>query len=439
MAVPMAHRPCPGRSSPTGTWYDQEVTVGGGSTVPLRRNAPFQLLWWGRAVGGIGNALAFLAFPLLAQQTLGGSHAAGLTLVADQLGELTTLLVAGVVADRVDRGRLLIAATALQLVAVGSVVALLATRHLTLPAMLVSVFAAGVAWSLYGTAETAAVAQVVPPTQRAEAAGLNQTRGFVVGLVAAPLGGVLFAFHHQLPFVLDIALGLVLVVALLMVRGRLRVGRGTDHLPRGVVAQAREGFSILLRDPVQRRILLALAVINAVDPLLVLALVAISVRAGHGGTGTGLIYGAGIALGLAGSFVTPRLLRGARPGVAAIAAIWLIGLCLAGMAATTGRLWAAGACYALTFLAIPVLAAVFVGYRVARTPQRLQGRSAAATGLIVLGFRPVVSLVAGFALGASVAGSVAVGAAVVGLLALLLTLTRNIRRMPPAADWAVES
>ncbi len=108
--------------------------------LPLRRNSTYQLLWWGRALGGIGNALTFLAFPLLAQERLGGSHAAGLTLVADQIGELATLLVAGVLADRFDRKRLLVAATLLQLVSVGTVVRLVATDHLSLPALLVTVF-----------------------------------------------------------------------------------------------------------------------------------------------------------------------------------------------------------------------------------------------------------------------------------------------------------
>lgn len=405
---------------------------------PLSRNTDFQLLWWGRAIGGIGNGLAFLAFPLLAQQRLGGSHAAGLTLVADQVGLLSTLLAAGVLADRVDRRRLLLAATALQAVAVGVVLVLLVRDALTLPALLVCVFVAGGAWSLYGTAETAAVAQVVPGSQRAAATTRNQVRAFVVGLLAAPLGGVLFTVDDRLPFAIDVVLVLVLAGALLAIRRTLAPDRGAPRR-EGLVAQAREGFDFLLRDRVQRRILLALLVVNAVDPVLVLAVIAIANRAGHGATGTGFVFGAGTALGLLGSVVTPRLMRNPRPGLIAVGALWLLALALAGMAGATGALPLAGACYALTFLAVPVLSAVFIGYRVARTPQQLQGRSQAASALVVLSLRPVVAAVAGYALGGSLAVSVTVTAVAVSALALWMTVSPGLRTMPPADQWAVDA
>lgn len=408
------------------------------AVTPLSHNTDFQLLWWGRAVGGIGNGLAFLAFPLLAQQRLGGSHAAGLTLVADQIGLLSTLLAAGVLADRVDRRRLLLAATALQVVAVATVLVLLARDTLTLPALLLCVFVSGGAWSLYGTAETAAVAQVVPGPQRAAAATRNQVRAFVVGLLAAPLGGILFTVDDRLPFAIDVVLVLVLAAALLAIRHRLVPDHRTPR-PESLVAQAREGFDFLLRDRVQRRVLLALLVVNAVDPVLVLAVIAIANRAGHGATGTGFVFGAGTALGLLGSFVTPRLVRNPRPGLVAVGALWLLALALAGMATATGVLPLAGTSYALTFLAVPVLSAVFIGYRVARTPQRLQGRSQAASALMVLSLRPVVAAVAGYALGASVTLSVTVTAVAVGVLALWLTVSPGLRAMPPADQWAVDA
>jgi predicted MFS family arabinose efflux permease len=404
--------------------------------VPLSRNVDYQLLWWGRAVGGVGNSLAFFAFPLLAQEHLGGSHAAGLTLVADQLGLLTSILGAGLLADRVDRRLLLLAATGLQLVAVTAVLGLLAAHALTLPRMLISVFVAGVAWSIYGTAETAAVAQVVPGVQRAEAAARNQVRSYLVALLVAPVGGLVFTLNDRLPFAIDVALVIVLAGALLGIRRRLLPDPQGGGGRGGLLAQAREGFEFLLRDRVQRRVLVILVVVNAVDPVLVLAVLAIANNADHGGTGTGFIYGAGTALGLAGSLLTPRLLRRARPGLFAVGALWLLAAAMAAMAAATGLLPLAGACYALTYLSVPVLMAVLIGYRVARTPPQLQGRSQAASALMVLALRPVVAAVAGFTLGGHLSSSIGVSAGVVGLLALWSTLSPVLRTMPPAAQWS---
>src|SRR5580698_2157873 len=89
--------------------------------VPLRRNRDFQLLWGGQAVSLLGSQTSKIAYPLLVLAMTGSPAKAGIAGFAAMLGYLLFPLLAGSIADRCNRKRLMISCDAIRLLAVGSI------------------------------------------------------------------------------------------------------------------------------------------------------------------------------------------------------------------------------------------------------------------------------------------------------------------------------
>src|SRR5512136_103846 len=82
------------------------------------RNRNFTLLWTGQLVSTIGSALTSLAASILVYRITGSALSVGLMLMATALPTLLLGLVAGVVVDRYDRRRIMIAADLLRAILV---------------------------------------------------------------------------------------------------------------------------------------------------------------------------------------------------------------------------------------------------------------------------------------------------------------------------------
>ncbi|HYJ28328.1 MAG TPA: MFS transporter, partial [Nocardioides sp.] len=74
----------------------------------LSRNRDFTVLWIGDTVSELGSALSMFAFPLIAYALSGSAITSALVEAAYLGGLCATLLPAGVLADRVDRRRIML-------------------------------------------------------------------------------------------------------------------------------------------------------------------------------------------------------------------------------------------------------------------------------------------------------------------------------------------
>src|SRR5690242_10306186 len=83
----------------------------------LRHHHDFTLLWIGQTVSELGTRVSMFAFPLITFALTGPAWAAALVQASEFIGLAAMLLPAGVLADRVDRRRLLRAASALGVLA----------------------------------------------------------------------------------------------------------------------------------------------------------------------------------------------------------------------------------------------------------------------------------------------------------------------------------
>src|SRR4051812_21690388 len=96
------------------------------------RHRDFRLLFAGQTVSLIGDA-AFVTALGWKTFTLAGSAKLGIVLLCQSSAVLTTLLIGGVLADRLSRRRLMIVSDLTRLVAVGALAGVDASGHLTFP------------------------------------------------------------------------------------------------------------------------------------------------------------------------------------------------------------------------------------------------------------------------------------------------------------------
>ncbi|GAA3453616.1 MFS transporter [Dactylosporangium matsuzakiense] len=158
--------------------------------VPLRRNRDFQVFWAAQALSALGSSFSLVALPLLVLHATGSVAQMGLiTGVAGAAG-VASGLIAGVVADRHDRRRLMVACDAARLVLYGAVPLLWWTAGEVVWALYPLMAAASVATMVFDVACSAAVPALVDRDQITAAnSRLEGTyaAGFVLGPVAAGL------------------------------------------------------------------------------------------------------------------------------------------------------------------------------------------------------------------------------------------------------------
>ena len=209
------------------------------------RNRDFRLLWVGSLVSSLGSWLLVLALPAHVFLVTGSLRDTGLILAAQYLPALVLGPVAGVLTDRWDRRRLMIATSVFR---AGSVaVMLLGTapgRYWVLYAALVAENAGGVLYGPAALARTPAIVGTGPLLNSANA--LNAVADGAVRLIGGPLGGVLLTLLGIKWLICADALSyLISATAIAMTS---RPSRDQAHRRAGVVMRSRPS-----RDQVHRR------------------------------------------------------------------------------------------------------------------------------------------------------------------------------------------
>jgi MFS family permease len=153
----------------------------------------FRLLWTGALISSLGSWLLVIAIPAHVLQVTGSLRDTGLTLAAEYLPPLVLGPAAGVVTDRWDRRRLMIATSLLRAGAVAVMLAGIAPgRYWILYAALVAESGGGVLYSPAERARTPAIVGTGPLLSSANS--LNSFADGAVRFIGGPLGGILLAF-----------------------------------------------------------------------------------------------------------------------------------------------------------------------------------------------------------------------------------------------------
>lgn len=156
----------------------------------LARNRDFTVLWIGETVSELGTALSAFAFPLITYAMTRSALLTSLVEFAYLLGLCAALLPAGVLADRVDRRLVMLACSAVGLLAFSSAAVAGVLGVLTLPHLFAVALVGGAAFGCMGPAMASAIRTVVSTEDLPTALSQNQARQHVASLLGGPLGGV---------------------------------------------------------------------------------------------------------------------------------------------------------------------------------------------------------------------------------------------------------
>lgn len=378
----------------------------------------FWRLWTASTISNLGDGVLLAAMPLLAASLTDDPAAvAGMTAAAT-LPWLLFGLVAGVIADRVDRVRLMVAVDIVRGAAVGVVALAVAADAATLPLLYLAVFALGVAETLFDSASMAVLPGVVPADELERANGrLFGAQLTANSFVGPPLGGLLFAAAAALPLAVDAATFLVSAVLLVAVRAKRQSVPKRQTLTRDVA----EGLRFIWGHRVIRAFAVGAAVINlsftAANAILVLFA---REELGLGDTGFGLLL-AGAAVGnVAGAAISARTATWLGRTRAVLAAVLAFSASLAVLAVSRHAVLAAAA-LAVFGLAGEVWNVIAVSYRQAVVPEHLLGRVMATYRVIAYGAFPVGAAMGGV-LGRTVGLRAGIGVGAVLTLGLFFYL-----------------
>jgi predicted MFS family arabinose efflux permease len=401
---------------------------------PLWRNREFTFLWTSQSLSDLGGAIAQLAVPLLVLEMTGSAVQAGVVGTAAQIAKLVARLPAGVLADRVDRRRAMLACDVIRLIAFVALAATVATGRADLT-VIASVAVLDAACSaLFNTVEHAALRSIVPTEQLPAAVARNEARSYGTSLAGPPLGGLLFGVTHALPFLGNALSYLASLVGIALIRKPLQAER--DERPPGHAAALAEGVRFVFTDPFLRAVMVIAAPLNFALTGTIFTII-VMLQRNHVEPGmiglTETIVGAG---GLAGSFAAPALQR-LLPFARLIRFIcWAAVALLVASSLLTGSVTAAVP-VSLAFFLGPSCNAALFGYQAAITPDRLQGRVLSVIFLAAMSATAAAPVLAGvFVTAWGPRTAVLIFAASVAVAALTATIAAGIRTMRPAEEIA---
>jgi MFS family permease len=401
----------------------------------LSRNRDFTVLWIGDTVSELGSALSMFVFPLIAYALSGSALTAALVEAAYLGGLCATLLPAGVLADRFDRKRIMLASSAAGCLSHTSLALAGALGALTLPHLVAVALVTGVAAGAFNPAQTSAIRTVVATEDLPTALSQNQARQHVASLLGGPLGGALYAVTRWLPFAVDAVSFAVACVTV----SRVRTDLSAPHRRREPLRrQLTEGFAFMWARPFFRTLMTWAALANLVTNAIFFVVVMRMVQAGVPAAQIGLVSTAAGVGGILGAMLAPSLIHRLPTGRLTVLIGWMCCLPLVPLAFSAG-VWTACASTFFLLLLNPAGNAGIGSYRMAVTPEHLQGRVGSTSQFVSMSVMPLAPLLGGYLLEHQ-GGTVAISALVVAsaLLAALLTSSRSIRSVPRPSEWVVE-
>jgi hypothetical protein len=402
---------------------------------PLLRNRSYMLLMTGLTAESLGAGVALFAVPLVAYGLTGSVVQAGVVAAVGQVGALLATLPAGVVADRVDRRRLVVAAASAGTLLWTTVAVAAGLGSLTAWHLAAVLFGASVVGALVDPATSGAFRSVVPVPQLPTALAAAQGRDAAASLLAGPLGGVLYAVSHAVPLAAAAVGHAATAVCTWLVRDPLN-GDVAEARATRPVAALREGLRFVWSIPLFRALLGLLVVINVAFGGMMIGINLELVRSGTAPLLIGLVdlaVGVGI---LAGALLAPRLVARVRAGVLVVVSLAVLAVGAVAMAVLQTYL-AYVVLLPFALLLVPAANACLSGYAAAVTPPRLQGRLSSVLGLTGLAAGPLVPLV-----GSGLLERFGLGVALTALAGLLvatvavLSTVRSLWQVGTPDTWA---
>lgn len=272
------------------------------TVAPARLGRSFRWLLGSSWISNIGDGIILAAAPLLVASETREPLLVASAWTLQFLPTVLFSLFAGVVADRVDRRRLIVLANIARVAVLGVLVATIVTGEVDIVVVLASVFVLGIAETFADTT----TATILPMLVAKRDLGLANARviaGMVTlnQLVGPPVGALLFGLGRSFPFVTQMVC--VVVSILLVLRIQLpehRLEKTGD--PRSIRKDMREGLAWVWHHAAVRTLVLTIVTFNVTFGAAWSVLVLYSLeRLDMGEIGFGLLTSALAAGGIVGT------------------------------------------------------------------------------------------------------------------------------------------
>jgi MFS family permease len=424
----------------TPTSAVRDAAAEGAAALPLRTNRSFRAYWVGEAVTLAGSSVHGVALPVIAVLELDASPGqVSLLAAAATVPAFVLALPAGVAGDRYPKKKIMIG-TDLAAAAVVTVVPVCwAAGVLSVPVLYAVALLLGALTVLHQAASIAIVPEIVdrahmhPANARiAGAFSLADTAGTYGGtLVVGLLGAVRALWLDSVSYLFS---------AWCAFQIRPDSARRTADRPARMGAAIREGVRYVMRDPIQRPLVLSLAGLAYADGLVTTYFAyTLLTRLDFGSTGLGLVMGVTAAGGVAGAVIATRVVD--RFGPARVMLTGFLAYAVCGVPLLVARpepvwLGVIAAAGALRTAAAVAAGTTQRSLRQQLCPPELQSRAQQTSVWLVTGLRPAAALTAG-----AIAAVFSVHAALIAGTALYLvpagllwaSPVRRLTTMPTAA------
>jgi predicted MFS family arabinose efflux permease len=228
---------------------------------PSRLGAPFRWLLGAFWVSNLGDGIALAAGPLLVASQTADPFLVALAVVLERLPWVLFGLLAGVVADRFDRRRILVGVQLARAAVLAAVSMTIVTERVDVAVVLVALFLLGTAETFADTTASTLLPMIVP----SDDLGLGNARimGGIITLnqlVGPPLGAALFAAGAVVPFAVH---GVAMVVSAACFARVSLPPHGVEREARGRVRrEIAEGFRWLWHNAAVRTLTITIVTFN---------------------------------------------------------------------------------------------------------------------------------------------------------------------------------
>ncbi|HEY8291690.1 MAG TPA: MFS transporter, partial [Thermomicrobiales bacterium] len=384
------------------------------------------LLQGGQIVSYIGNQQQFIALPLLVLALTGSVIQAGIAVSLSTIAVLVVSPIAGALADQWNRKRTMLICDAGRMVVTLTIPAAFWFHALTMAQIYVVVTIAGVLGTMFSVANSAALPNVVPPSQLPVALSQSQAAYSGVRTFGSLLGGTLYSIGSVFPFLVNALSFGASVCSLGLIRGNLQRGREGARPP--LYKAIAEGFSWLWKQPLLR----FLTFVDGADSLrygagyLVILVLARDLHTSPRGIGA-IFTGAAIGAML-GNVASNRVRKYVGFGMIAIGMLWLEALMFPLYAIAPTAL-AMGFIAAAEEFVSPMYTVSLTSYRLTATPDAMRGRTSSTVQMVTQGAQSVGAIIGGLLIHAVGAkwSALLLGAWLM-MLAIATTANKRVRR-----------
>jgi MFS family permease len=364
----------------------------------LYANPAFVVFWSARTISFAGTGITSIVLPVLVYRLTGSAPAVAAVTILQACPYLVFGLIAGALADRVDRKKMMVAWNGVAALSLATIPGAAALHALTLAQVFVVTFGIGTAYVWFDAANFGSVPALVDRVQLPAAMSMIASSGTLALLIGPAVGGVLLTVMAP-PYALgfDAASYVISAILLASIRRPFRRPQPTQEQLARIRADIAEGLRFLWHHPVIRTMTLAvfcacLSWGGTTSLLVVYASRALHLA--HADVRLGLLYSAGELGGLISFVAVPALVKRRAIGrvMAAFLAANAAAVALLAIAPSYGWALVLYCAYELVYL---MVASTGITIRQMLSPDRMQARVNTAGRLIAGAGQPIGALLGG--------------------------------------------